>query len=89
MKQRERCTLVTVAESLPSDWWTTRDVADFLGIAPSTVRAYVARGQMPSADRRIGREPVWRPDTIRQWHSQRPRRSEPDPEPAKPQSASR
>jgi hypothetical protein len=39
------------------------------------VRAYVTRGQMPKADRRIGREPVWRPATIREWHEQRPRRS--------------
>jgi hypothetical protein len=64
-----------VAEALPTDWWTTRDVAIFLDIAPSTIRAYVARGQMPEADRRIGREPVWRPETIRRWHSQRPRRA--------------
>jgi len=61
-----------VADPLPRDWWTTRDVATFLGIAPSTIRAYVARGQMPEADRRIGREPVWRPATIRRWHSHRP-----------------
>ena len=47
--------------------------ATFLGIAPSTIRAYAARGQMPEADRRIGCEPVWRPATIRRWHSQRPR----------------
>ena len=32
-------------------------MAAYLGIAPSTIRAYVARGQMPSADRHIGREP--------------------------------
>jgi predicted DNA-binding transcriptional regulator AlpA len=66
---------MAVAEPLPSDWWTTSDVAAFLGIAPSTIRAYVARGQMPAADRRIGREPVWRPETIRQWQSQRPRQT--------------
>jgi hypothetical protein len=64
-----------VAEDLPEDWWTTQDVAAFLKVAPSTIRAYVARGQMPSADRRIGREPVWRPATIRSWHSQRPRQA--------------
>ena len=63
-----------VAEPLPDDWWTTRDVAHFLHISSSTVRAYVTRGQMPKADRRIGREPVWRPATIRQWNGQRPRR---------------
>ena len=62
-----------MGDKLPVDWWTTRDVAAFLDIAPSTIRAYVARGQMPQADRRIGREPVWKPATIRQWHNQRPR----------------
>jgi predicted DNA-binding transcriptional regulator AlpA len=72
-RQRERCNLTSVAEALPRDWWTTRDVAAFLNVSPSTIRAYVARGQMPAADRRIGREPVWRPATIRKWHSQRPR----------------
>jgi transcriptional regulator with XRE-family HTH domain len=64
-RQRKRCTLIIVSEPLPEDWWTTSDVARFLGISPSTVRAYVAREQMPKADRRIGREPVWRPATIR------------------------
>jgi excisionase family DNA binding protein len=54
-----------VTEPLPRDWWTTRDVASYLEVSPSTIRAYVARGQMPAADRRIGREPVWRPETIR------------------------
>lgn len=49
-----------VAEPLPQDWWTTRDVATFLDVAPSTIRAYVTRVQVPGADRRIGREPVWR-----------------------------
>jgi hypothetical protein len=43
---------MAMAEPLPRDWWTTRDVATFLGIAPSTIRAYVARGQMPEADQR-------------------------------------
>ncbi len=62
-----------MADALPSDWWTTRDVASFLGVTPSTIRAYVTRQQMPAADRRIGREPVWRPATIRKWHEQRPR----------------
>jgi predicted DNA-binding transcriptional regulator AlpA len=73
MRQRERCNLLYVTELLPEDWWTTRDVAAYLGVTPSTIRAYAARGQMPPADRRIGREPVWRPATIRTWHSQRRR----------------
>jgi predicted DNA-binding transcriptional regulator AlpA len=61
-----------VLEKLLRRSWP-RDVATYLDVAPSTIRAYVARGQMPEADRRIGREPVWRPETIRQWHNQRPR----------------
>jgi hypothetical protein len=81
VKQRERCNLGFVTEQLPPDWWTTRDVASFLKVAPSTIRAYVARHQMPEADRRIGREPVWRPATIRKWHSQRPRHTVSDVEP--------
>ena len=81
MKQRERCNLDFVTAQLPRDWRTTRDVASFLKVAPSTIRAYVARHQMPEADRRIGREPVWRPATIRRWHSQRPRRAVSDVEP--------
>ncbi|MGL5828805.1 MAG: helix-turn-helix transcriptional regulator [Angustibacter sp.] len=58
---------------LPTDWWTTQDVADFLGIAPSTVRAYATRHQMPEPDRRIGRMALWRPITIQRWRSGRPR----------------
>ncbi len=73
IRQRERCNLKSVAELLPADWSTTRDVATFLDVAPSTIRGYVARGQMPEANRRIGGEPVWRPETIRRWHNQRPR----------------
>jgi anti-sigma factor RsiW len=83
MKQRERCNLGAVTEQLPRDWWTTRDVASFLNIAPSTIRAYVARHQMPEADRRIGREPVWRPATIRKWDSQRPRHAQSEAEPTR------
>jgi hypothetical protein len=67
-----------MADGLPADWWTTADVAAFLGVTPSTIRAYAARHQMPEADRRIGREPVWRPATIRKWHKQRPRAAQAD-----------
>ncbi|MGH3097760.1 MAG: helix-turn-helix transcriptional regulator [Streptosporangiales bacterium] len=62
-----------MADELPRDWWTTQDVARYLEVAASTVRSYAARGQMPPADRRIGREPVWRPATIRRWVKARPR----------------
>jgi Helix-turn-helix domain len=57
---------------LPDDWWSTEDVATYLDVTPSTVRAYLARKQMPEADRRIGRTLLWRPATITTWHSGRP-----------------
>ena len=62
IKQRERCNLIRVTEPLPRDWWTTRDVASFLNVAPSTIRAYVARTRCPkptgaSAENRSGGPP--------------------------------
>lgn len=59
-------------EGLPTDWWATDDVATYLGVATSTVRAYLARHQMPGPDRRIGRMALWRPESIRDWHATRP-----------------
>jgi predicted DNA-binding transcriptional regulator AlpA len=63
-------------ETLPDDWWSTDDVAAFLGVGASTIRAYVTRRQMPQPDRYIGRTRLWRPQTIREWHSSRPRKAE-------------
>jgi hypothetical protein len=39
----------------------------------SRLRKSTASTTPNRADRRIGREPVWRPETIRRWHSRRPR----------------
>jgi len=49
--------------------WTVADVAAHLNVAPSTVRAYAARGQMPAPDGRLGRTPWWWPDTIKTWRT--------------------
>lgn len=54
-----------VTEMDQADRWTVADVAGHLGVAPATVRAYLARGQMPAPDGRLGRTPWWAPDTIR------------------------
>jgi predicted DNA-binding transcriptional regulator AlpA len=58
---------------LPDDWWSTEDVATYLSVNASTVRAYVARQQMPQPDRHIGRMQLWRPETIQEWQQGRPR----------------
>lgn len=49
------------------DPWTVTEVAEHLGVAASTVRAYTARGQMPPPDGRLGRTPWWLAGTIRAW----------------------
>ena len=51
--------------------WSVGEVAEYLGVQPSTVRAYVARGEMPAPDGHVGRSPWWTPETITQWHESR------------------
>ena len=55
-----------------TDWWTTTDVAAYLGVTVGTVSSYRARGQMPEPDRTIGRTHVWSPRRIIDWHDGRP-----------------
>lgn len=47
--------------------WGVADVAAHLGVRPGTVRAYVARGQMPPPDGRLGRTPWWWAASIQEW----------------------
>src|ERR1700749_624846 len=55
------------------EWWTTSEVAAYLGLRVATVSAYRARGQMPEPDMTLGRTHVWHPTTIISWHENRPR----------------
>ncbi len=66
-----------------AQWWTTRDVAAYLGVARGTVSAYRHRGQMPTPKDKIGASWVWPPAVILEW---RPggRVGEGFPEPAGP-----
>lgn len=61
--------------------WSIKGVAAFLSdtrerpVKDSTVRAYLARGQMPAEDGRDENgSPWWRPETIEAWEAQRPGR---------------
>lgn len=61
---------------LPTDWWTTQDVLTYLAsvgapIARGTWATYVARGQAPAAEKRIGAYPLWRPAAVREWQAAR------------------
>lgn len=57
-----------------SDWWTTEDVAKHLNVTTSTIRAYAARGQMPSPGKHVGRTALWRPEAIDLWNAERSRK---------------
>lgn len=62
----------TTTPSPKAEWWTTADVAAYLGVKPATVSAYRMRGQMPAPDQKLGRTQLWRPRTIIDWHDSRP-----------------
>ena len=65
--------MVRVSQPDPdAEWWTTSDVASYLGVGISTVSAYRARGQMPPPDKTIGRTHIWTPARIIEWHQARP-----------------
>jgi len=64
---------VTSQPDPAAEWWTTSDVAAYLGVRPSTVSAYRMRDQMPPPDQTIGRTRVWKPARIIEWHESRPR----------------
>jgi hypothetical protein len=55
------------------EWWTTSDVAQYLGVRVATVSSYRKRGQMPEPDLTVGRTHMWRPVRIVEWHKVRPR----------------
>jgi hypothetical protein len=54
-------------------WWTTTDVARFLGVSVGTVSSYRGRQQMPAPLGKIGSSHVWTPASIMSWQSGRPR----------------
>lgn len=64
---------MTAAPSPDAEWWTTTDVAEYLGVRLSTVSNYRRRGQMPAPDLTVRSTHLWKPQRIIDWHAQRPR----------------
>jgi 8-oxo-dGTP pyrophosphatase MutT (NUDIX family) len=57
-----------------AEWWTTKDVAAYLGIETGAVSSYRQRGQMPAPDQTLGtRTHLWKPSRITAWNETRPR----------------
>lgn len=65
--------MVDTAPDPTAEWWTTTDVARYLGLRPGTVSSYRDRGQMPAPDETEGRTHKWKPARIVAWHESRPR----------------
>jgi hypothetical protein len=57
-----------------AEWWTTSDVAGYLGVQVSTVTNYRKRNQMPAPDLTVGRTHMWRPSRVIDWQVARPRK---------------
>jgi hypothetical protein len=68
---RWRGALDSVAD-VKAEWWTTSDVAAYLGVKVATVTNYRKRDQMPAPDMTVGRMHMWRPARIVKWHESRP-----------------
>lgn len=64
---------VTSTPDPNAEWWTTSEVAAYLGVQVATVTNYRKRDQMPPPEKTIGRTHVWRPRQVIEWHSKRPR----------------
>jgi hypothetical protein len=56
-----------------AEWWTTSDVAAYLGVQVATITNYRKREQMPAPDVTVGRTHMWKPARIIEWHEARPR----------------
>lgn len=50
---------------MPVEEWTAQQCADEWGVKLKTWHSYVSRSQAPAPARRVGRTPVWNPDTVR------------------------
>jgi predicted DNA-binding transcriptional regulator AlpA len=64
---------VTTEPDLAAEWWTTSDVAAYLGVQVATVTNYRKRNQMPQPDLTVGRTHMWKPAKVAAWHEARPR----------------
>jgi len=50
-----------------SEWLTNTDIAELTGLKVETLHTYLNRNTLPTPDNYIGRTPVWKSNTIKQW----------------------
>lgn len=83
---RNIVSMTTLSDPTPDSYWSLYDLADVLGVTYNSARTYHGRaeinrrrenprpGDLPPPDRRFGRSPVWKPETIQSWLPMRPGR---------------
>jgi hypothetical protein len=54
---------------------SSRDAAAYVGLPPSSWRVYVARGEAPAPDGKIGNSNWWWRDTLDKWKQEREAKS--------------
>lgn len=54
-----------------SEWLTNTDIAKITGLKLETLHSYLSRNTLPKPDKYMGRTPVWKSTTIKEWTSTR------------------
>ena len=55
------------------DLLTSADIAKMIGLKTDTIYTYRKRNTLPEPDHYIGRNPVWKKETIQKWNQSRNR----------------
>jgi hypothetical protein len=71
--QHRRCRYnIHMDDVLPPGTMSIQRVAEIAGLTVRSVSSYLARGDMPEPDYRVGNSPLWKNDTIEGWLESRP-----------------
>ena len=54
-----------------TEWLTNTDIAKLTGLKIETLHTYRSRNTLPEPDKYMGRTPVWKLETIKDWASDR------------------
>jgi predicted DNA-binding transcriptional regulator AlpA len=54
-------------DTIPSLAYRLDELADALGVSRRTLERERSAGRFPKPDRKVGKMPLWSPETIREW----------------------
>jgi predicted DNA-binding transcriptional regulator AlpA len=47
--------------------WRLNDIVEATGLSRRTIERERSAGRFPRPDKKVGKMPLWRPETIREW----------------------